>query len=120
MTVVFDIVHTTHYRYARAVGLSEHRVLFRPRDSHDLRVLATDLEVTPPPVHIRLIQDPYSNSVALVQPLSPAEELKVVCSFTVQHTISTANSRPSFARCVDSKVMEPRRRRSAMWPGHAW
>jgi transglutaminase-like putative cysteine protease len=86
VAVVFDIVHTTHYRYAQPVGLSEHRVLFRPRDSHDLRVLATDLEVTPEPVDVRLIQDAYSNSVALVQPLSPADELKVVCSFTVQHS----------------------------------
>jgi transglutaminase-like putative cysteine protease len=85
VAVVFDIVHTTHYRYARQVGLAEHRVLFRPRDSHDLRVLATDLQVTPEPLDIRLIQDVYSNSVALVQPLSPADELKVVCSFTVQH-----------------------------------
>jgi len=86
MSVVFDITHTTHYRYSQPVGLSEHRVLFRPRDSHDLRVLATDLQVSPTPVDIRLIQDVYSNSVALIQPQSPATELKVVCSFSVEHT----------------------------------
>ena len=40
MSVFFDITHTTHYRYAQPVALGEHRVLFRPRDSHDLRVLA--------------------------------------------------------------------------------
>ncbi len=60
--------------------------MFRPRDSHDLRVLATDMTVTPVPLDIRLIQDAYSNSVALVQPQSPAIELKVVCSFSVEHT----------------------------------
>lgn len=86
MSVFFDIIHTTHYRYAQPVTLGEHRVLFRPRDSHDLRVLATDMQVTPTPVDIRLIQDAYSNSVALVQPQSPATELKVVCSFSVEHT----------------------------------
>ncbi|MDO9198686.1 transglutaminase family protein [Rhodoferax sp.] len=86
MSVFFDIIHTTHYRYAQPVTLGEHRVLFRPRDSHDLRVLATDMQVTPPPVDIRLIQDVYSNSVALVQPQSPATELKVVCTFSVEHT----------------------------------
>jgi len=90
LSVVFDITHTTHYRYAHPVTLGEHRVLFRPRDSHDLRVLATDLLVTPAPQGVRMIQDDYSNSVALVQPQSPATELKVVCSFTVEHTGSPA------------------------------
>jgi transglutaminase-like putative cysteine protease len=86
VSVFFDITHTTHYRYAQPVSFGEHRVLFRPRDSHDLRVLATDMAVTPTPRDIRLIQDVYSNSVALVQPQSPATELKVVCSFSVEHT----------------------------------
>ncbi len=86
MSIFFDIIHTTHYRYARAVTLGEHRVMFRPRDSHDLRVLATGMQVIPAPLDVRLIQDAYSNSVALVQPQSPASEFKVVCSFSVEHT----------------------------------
>ena len=47
MPVHYDIIHTTVYRYAKPVTFGEHRVMFRPRDSHDLRVLATDLEVSP-------------------------------------------------------------------------
>ena len=94
MSVHFDITHTTHYRYAQPVRLGEHRVMFRPRDSHDLRVLATDMKVSPAPVDIRLIQDAYSNSVALVQPQSPASELKVVCSFSVEHTGTRALELP--------------------------
>ena len=39
MTIRYDIVHTTVYRYAQPVTFGEHRVMFRPRDSHDLRVL---------------------------------------------------------------------------------
>ena len=94
MTVLFDIVHTTHYRYHQPVLLGEHRVMFRPRGSHDLRVLATDMNVTPEPPDIRLIQDVYSNSVALVQPRSPAAELKVECSFSVEHTGTRALDLP--------------------------
>ncbi len=94
MSVFFDITHTTHYRYAQPVTLGEYRVLFRPRDSHDLRVLATDMQVFPQPLDIRLIQDAYSNSVALVQPQSPATELKVVCSFSVEHTGTRALALP--------------------------
>src|SRR3954470_22303153 len=84
MPVRYDIVHTTTYRYRQPVSFGEHRVMFRPRDSHDLRVLATDLDVWPDS-DVRLIQDPHSNSVALVQPRSRAPELKIVCSFAIEH-----------------------------------
>lgn len=94
MGVVFDITHTTTYRYAKPVALHEHRVMFRPRDSHDLRVLATDLQVQPGLVDIRLIQDAYSNSVAIVQPQTPAQELSFVATFTVEHTGSRALDLP--------------------------
>jgi transglutaminase-like putative cysteine protease len=87
MTVRYDIVHTTVYRYREPVQFGEHRVIFRPRDSHDLRVLATDLQVSPEAT-IRLIQDPHSNSIAIVQPLEPAAELRIVCSFTIEHAHS--------------------------------
>ncbi len=84
MPVQYEIVHTTIYHYRQPVSFGEHRVMFRPRDSHDLRVLATDLQVSPESL-VRMIQDPHSNSVALVQPLTSAAELKIVCSFTIEH-----------------------------------
>ena len=84
----YDIEHTTVYSYNQPVAFGLHRVMFRPRDSHDLRVLATDLEVTPD-ASVRMIQDPHSNSVALVQPLSAAKELKIVCTFTIEHAQSS-------------------------------
>jgi transglutaminase-like putative cysteine protease len=84
MSIVYEIAHTTIYHYRQPVSFGEHRVMFRPRDSHDLRVLATDLEVSPE-ARVRMIQDPHSNSVALVQPLITAAELKIICSFTIEH-----------------------------------
>ena len=87
MHVHYDITHTTCYRYSSPVTFGEHRVMFRPRDSHDQRVLATDLQVSPQAA-VRMIQDPHSNSVALVTPLGSATELKIVCSFTIEHALS--------------------------------
>jgi transglutaminase-like putative cysteine protease len=84
MATLYDIHHTTIYRYRTPVRFGLHRVMFRPRDSHDLRVLATDLQVSPLAT-VRLIQDPHSNSVALVQPVEPATLLTIVCAFTVEH-----------------------------------
>jgi transglutaminase-like putative cysteine protease len=92
--IIFDITHTTEYRYAKPVELGEHRLMFRPRDSHDLRVLATDLKVEPEAQDIRLIQDAYENSVALVQPGGPSDTLKFTCEFAVEHTGSRALDLP--------------------------
>lgn len=110
MAIQYDITHTTLYRYKKAVSFGEHRVMFRPRDSHDLRVLATDLQVSPEAI-VRLIQDPHSNSVALVQPLSSALELRIVCSFTIEHAhtnnlelpVSTAGEFFPFAYTLDER-----------------
>lgn len=83
MPIRYDITHTTVYRYKTPVTFGLHRVMFRPRDSHDLRVLATDLAVSPE-AYVRMIHDPHSNSVALVQPMGEATELRIVCSFTIE------------------------------------
>ena len=66
-------------------------------DYYDMRVLATDLTVTPSPDNVRLIQDVYSNSVALLQPQSPANELLVLCAFTIEHTGTQAIDFPLLA-----------------------
>jgi transglutaminase-like putative cysteine protease len=87
MPVRYDITHTTTYNYAEPVHFGEHRVMFRPRDSHDLRVLATDLVVSPE-ADVRMVQDPYSNSIALVHPKVEADQLKFVCSFSIEHAHS--------------------------------
>ena len=94
LSVFFDISHTTHYKYRQPVTLGEHRVMFRPRGSHDMRVLATDLKVTPEPLDVRLIMDVYSNSVALVRPRSPANELKIEAFFSIEHAGSRALELP--------------------------
>ncbi len=39
--------HSTVYRYSEPVGLGEHRMMFRPRESHDLRLIRTSLAITP-------------------------------------------------------------------------
>jgi transglutaminase-like putative cysteine protease len=111
MPIRYDITHTTVYSYRQPVRFGEHRVMFRPRDSHDLRVLATDLDVSPE-CDIRMIQDPHSNSIALVQPLAPADELRIVCSFTIEHAQSYNLELPlapsaelfPFAYSVDERI----------------
>ena len=69
------ISHRTLYRYRRPVVFGEHRAMFRPRDSHDLRVLDAQL-VLSPPGEVRWIHDVFSNSIALITFAQPAAELR--------------------------------------------
>jgi len=53
-------IHTRpNYRYVRPVAFGEHRIMLRPRDGHDLRVLASRLEITPQPMSLRLDHDVF-------------------------------------------------------------
>lgn len=89
MSVTYKILHRTRYKYREPVTFGEHRMLFRPRESHDLRVLATDLKVSPA-AGIRLMLDSHSNSIALIQPLVAASELELASSFTIEHAAADA------------------------------
>jgi transglutaminase-like putative cysteine protease len=62
---LLTVRHTTIYRYSEPIELGEHRMMFRPRESHDLRLLKARLEITPKPSHLRLLHDVFDNSVAV-------------------------------------------------------
>lgn len=62
---LLTVRHTTVYRYKEPVGLGEHRMMFRPREGHDLRLIRTHLDITPRPAAIRWLHDPFDNSVAV-------------------------------------------------------
>jgi transglutaminase-like putative cysteine protease len=83
--MIYDIEHSTEYRFHQPVALGLHRLTFRPRDGHDMRVLATELDVTPEPQRIDLVHDVYGNSMALIQPGSPADTLRIASRFAVDH-----------------------------------
>lgn len=62
---LFTVNHVTTYRYANPVTLGPHRMMFRPRDSHDLRLADTGLLIDPVPVSVRWMHDVFGNSVAV-------------------------------------------------------
>ena len=78
------VVHTTTYRYAIPVTFGEHRMMMRPHDSHDLRLLETSLLLRPPG-KVRWIHDVFGNSVAIARFSKPATELHVVPRFRAKH-----------------------------------
>jgi transglutaminase-like putative cysteine protease len=83
---LLTIHHKTEYRYTHPVAFGEHRIMLRPRDGHDLRVLSGSLEIAPEPMSLRWIHDVFGNSVAIATFDERAETLSIVSTATVEHS----------------------------------
>src|SRR5688572_14891300 len=77
--------HSTVYRYSEPVGLGEHRMMFRPRASHDLRLIRSHLAITPQPANLRWLHDPFDNSVAVATFEGTTSELRFESAVTLEH-----------------------------------
>ncbi|MEY2897815.1 MAG: hypothetical protein RL669_2084 [Pseudomonadota bacterium] len=84
MSVRLEVEHTTTYRYARPVRFGPHRLLFRPRASHDIQVLWADVAVSPES-RVHWVYDVQSNSVAVIAPQTEADHLEIRARFAVRH-----------------------------------
>lgn len=62
MTIV-GIRHRTTYRYREPVSLGPHRLMLRPRENRDIRLIAFDVSITPD-ARLTWGQDVYGNIVA--------------------------------------------------------
>ncbi len=62
---ILTVKHVTTYSYAAPVRLGEHRMMLRPRDSNDQRLLNATLDIEPRPHSLRWIHDVFDNCVAI-------------------------------------------------------
>jgi len=81
---LLTVTHTTVYRYKRPVRFGEHRLMFRPRDSHDLRLIDASLTISPP-AEVRWLHDVFSNSIAIAAFHDTAEELSFESRIMLDH-----------------------------------
>ncbi|MCC5970021.1 MAG: transglutaminase family protein [Pararhodobacter sp.] len=70
------ILHRTRYTYDRPVAFGEHRLMIRPRDGHDMRILDSSLTVSPR-ADVHWAFDTFGNSVALLSFHDEADELVI-------------------------------------------
>jgi transglutaminase-like putative cysteine protease len=82
---VLRVNHRTTYLYKKPVEFGEHRLMSRPRDSHDLRLLDTTLVIDPPASAVRWIHDVFGNSIAIATFSQPAERLVFESGFRAEH-----------------------------------
>ncbi|MBR0653972.1 transglutaminase family protein [Plastoroseomonas arctica] len=81
------VTHRTTYRYARPVRLLQHRLMVRPQDSHDLRLLEATLDIAPAPESTRWAHDVFGNSICLLNWDEDArtERLDITSTLALQH-----------------------------------
>jgi transglutaminase-like putative cysteine protease len=77
--------HLTVYRYSEPVGLGEHRMMYRPRESHDLRLRSAIADIHPKPQSMRWVHDVFDNSIAVVNFDTQAAELRFETTVTLEH-----------------------------------
>lgn len=80
----FLLRHTTTYRYASPVNFGRHRLMLRPRDSHEMRLHDATLSITPVPSQTIWQYDVFGNSIALVDFAEPAEVLAIESTLDVE------------------------------------
>lgn len=82
---ILSVRHVTTYRYRRPVAFGEHRLMFRPRDSYDQRLIDSSLEIEPKPASLRWMFDVFGNCVAVVAFDRRSELLRFECGITLDH-----------------------------------
>src|SRR5947209_4051015 len=89
---ILNVRHTTVYRYRCPVALGDHRLMLRPRDSHDLRLIQTNLNLSPPAT-LRWSHDVFGNSIAIASFVEPSAELRIESSLQLETYVV---KRPAF------------------------
>jgi transglutaminase-like putative cysteine protease len=81
----FSITHLTDYRYQRIVAFGEHRMMLRPRDDEDQKVIHTDVTISPEPKEVAWNRDQFDNHFAIAQFSEQADRLSFVSNIRLDH-----------------------------------
>lgn len=70
------VLHTTTYRFNEPVRLLPHRLMLRPRESRELRLISINVTVTPPAT-LTWAHDVFGNTIATATFQMPASNLEI-------------------------------------------
>ena len=82
---LLTVRHVSTYRYKKPVTFGEHRVMYRPRDSYDQRLLDAELRVDPEPASVHWMHDVFGNCVACVEFSRRAAMLRFESVIRLEH-----------------------------------
>src|SRR4029450_9323569 len=122
---ILTLRHITTYQYKQPVSFGEHRMMLRPRESHDQRLLESKLEITPKPTNLRWIKDAFGNHVAIARFAGRAEALRFDSTIRLDHSPADivdmdiedfaraypftydAGDRPDLVRFIERQSLDP-------------
>jgi Bacterial transglutaminase-like N-terminal region len=82
---IFSITHLTSYRYQRSVVFGEHRMMLRPRDDEDQKVIHADLAISPKPQEVAWNRDQFANHFAIARFSEQSNRLSFVSNIRLDH-----------------------------------
>ena len=122
---VLSVRHTTRYDYRSPVRLGEHRLMFRPRDSYDQRLISAEMIISPEPRRVRWFHDVFGNCVAVASFNGECTTLDFDTRIVLDHTPSNApdfviedyartypftygaEERPDISRLIERQYLDP-------------
>ena len=87
---ILQVHHVTTYTYRRPVGFGQHRLMFRPRDSYDQRLLQSELTIFPEPEDLFWVHDVFNNCIAVADFGEPSDTLRFETRIVLDHTPQNA------------------------------
>src|SRR5450631_3034778 len=87
---VFVVHHITRYRYKKDIRLGLHRLMFRPRDSFDQRLIESKLTIDPTPTQVRWIHDVFGNCVTFADFDASSKQVEFESVIRLEHTPENA------------------------------
>ncbi len=124
---VITVHHVTTYRYKQPVAFGEHRLMLRPRDSYDQKLLEARLTIAPEPVDLRWVHDVFGNCVAIARFAGRAAELRFDSVIRLDHSSENAldfriedyaklypftygaDEMPDLSRAIERQYLDPAR-----------
>ena len=82
---ILHIDHRTAYSFPHPVLLGPHRVMLRPRESRDIKLLSVDITTSPPATYT-WADDVFGNAVATVSFAQPVATLTIESHIILGHS----------------------------------
>lgn len=82
--MIYDVTHTTTYRYQTPAVFSQHLMRLRPRQLPGQQIHATHIRVTPEPDSLRIEQDMFGNTGHVATITRPHGEIEIVSASRIE------------------------------------
>jgi transglutaminase-like putative cysteine protease len=103
LLLLLTIRHRTTYRYRQPVAFGEHRMMLRPRDCADQRVLDLQLAIDPQPTCLHSVEDGYGNHIGIATFSGRANTLSFESTVRVEHAPAPFAPDPTDAVAYDAE-----------------